>query len=175
MVQWFGILVALHIVARLFFGFIISPMIVPIAEDFPDVANRNLFIFCIAVDLFLAIMFAKIETSFADYQKELKAAIKSPEFSIFRFYKEKHLIDHLTKIGIFAIFQIPFTISFALQGLVLTEPTMLESFYIMDAGAYAITNSALLGFILNPLILGAIFAGIYLIALLLIKRDKDNF
>ncbi|MBE6611955.1 MAG: hypothetical protein E7632_05645 [Ruminococcaceae bacterium] len=176
LIKWFGILVVVHIISFFLFDFLLSGLILPMVEDeMTQTAYLLLYIYSIILHLVTAILYVKAETNFVEYQKSLKAAIKSPDFSLLRFYQENHLTDHLLRIAVFAIAQLPFTVSYALQGFVLDQMTMLECMFVMDVGAYALCGSVILGFLLNTLTFAIIHAGTYLVNLALFKRDSDNF
>ena len=61
-----------------------------------------------------------------------------------------------------------------LVGLFLYAPIFLSKFYIMDAGFYLMTGSALLGFLLNTLLFGAIYTVIRLLFILLTKKNMEK-
>ena len=71
---------------------------------------------------------------------------------------------------IFTVFQIPFAIFYGSFRLSLFAMTGFEKFYIMDAGAYVMTNSAILGFLLNSLLFGIIYLSVRLASLVLLKK-----
>jgi len=101
-----------------------------------------------------------------------RSASEKPGFSIIGYYKEHHLRSHLLRLALYTVYQLPFLISFAAQGFVHTNMTLLESAYIYDVGAYVLTNSAILGLFLNVLCFALLHAGIYLLNLVLTRREE---
>ena len=72
------------------------------------------------------------------------------------------------------MFQIPFLIFYAAFGMSLTQPLVFETFYVMDAGSYLLTGSAILGVLLNTLVFALIYTGIRLLFVFITKKDVEQ-
>jgi hypothetical protein len=174
-VKWFGILIAANLVANLAYILLISRIIEPMWEDAPPAAGRTLLLFGVVFQVIMILFHTKIESSFVSYRDDLYAAMKEPGFSIIGYYVKNYLTDHLIKAGMFALFSLPLTASVAAQGLDFTQPTILELYYIMSTGAYAVAGNAFVGFILNALLFAVLFVGLSFGTLYLTKRDKEVY
>ena len=173
-IKFFAILIAAHVAALLLFDLLLYQLFIP-ADDYIEdynTVNRNLFIYTQCITIALSALMARMEMSFSDYRKALRAAAKTPEFSIIGYYKENHLHAHLLRLALYTVYQIPFLISFAVQGFVHTNMTLLETAYIYDAGAYVMTGSVILGLLLNVICFAVLHAGVYLGSLLLTRREE---
>ncbi len=173
--QWFGILIAAHLIVRLVYGLLFASDIAITSEYDLAAANRSLFIFCTVAQTVFSVICIKIDKMFSDYEKDFNEAMNAPSFSIIGYYKKNYLSEHLIKIAIFAVFQLPFTLFFAFWGYSYTEPFILETLYQMDAGAYVFTGSPILGFILNTVIFGVIYIATATAFLWLEKRSAERF
>ncbi|MBQ8551597.1 MAG: hypothetical protein IJ428_02150 [Clostridia bacterium] len=173
-VKWFVVLIGAHLIARLVFGFLFASDLAMNEEWEPQKAYRSLFNLCIIMQLVFAIIYAKVRAYFVDNKTLLKAEMKNPDFSLFGFYKERYLKELIVKLVMFAVFQLPFTIFFAVWGLSIGAPTIIETFYIINAGAYALTGSAILGFIINTVIFSVIFIAVEWLFLLIDKRNAKQ-
>ena len=173
-VQLLGILMLLHLIAMLFFGLFFSNSISHLSEDDPARANSTIFVFNIVfISVFVAVL-AKLETSFADFRRELKDELKSPGFSLIKYWKKHHFRDTIMILILFAVFQIPFVIFYSIWGMALQYPTLFEQLYIVDAGSYLLTNSAVFGILINMVIFGALYFSVKFIFLVITKKDVEN-
>ena len=175
LLRWLGVLLASHFVVNLLFSLIFFRIIVQMWEDYPDAGNRTLFFFGAAIYLIIAIFNARVESSSYEYQDGLHEAMKQPGFSLIGYYKRNLLKNKLEPIVLSALLQLPLVISYALIGLKLDELTKLERFYIMDAGAYAVTHNPILGLLLNILVFAALLILTSFIALVSAKRDWEQY
>ena len=107
-----------------------------------------------------AFMINRLETSFADYKRNLKNAIKAESFSPIRYYQRSLLKEKLIKVATIAVFHIPFAIFYQIFGLSLTETTGFEQFYILDAGFYGVAGSSIIGFLMASVITAVIYFAI---------------
>ena len=173
LVRWAGIIVLFRIAASLIFAFFISGQVNTALhyEEFAAAEKIHLW-YQIGIVLLFSLIYALTERSIGDVQNEFKHLIKSPDFKILDYYKQRYLKEHLFKTALYTVFQLPLTLSVALQGYVVQQRTMLEKMFSMDSGAYAVTNSALLGLLLNPIIFGVIFMGTYIVVLAVKKRTE---
>ena len=174
LIKWFVILAAAHVVALLLFDLILYQLFIP-ADDYIEdynAVNRNLFIYTQCITIAVSMLMARFEMSYADYRKNLRHAAAEPGFSLIGYYKEKHLRPHLLRLALYTVYQLPFLISYAAQGFVHTNMTLLETAYIYDVGAYVLTGSAILGLLLNVVCFAVLHAGLYLFNLLLTRREE---
>ena len=176
LMKWFGVLIVVHLASFFLFDSVLSSLIVPMAND-GMTGTGYVWLLCyeLLIHIAIAIMFMNVETSFSDYQKRLKDAIKTPEFSIISFWKENHLIDLLLRLSVYIIYQIPFIISFAAQGFVLDRMTFLECLFVMDAGIYAIRGNVFLGLLLSAAMFFILHAAAYIVSIVQFRRDEANF
>ena len=72
------------------------------------------------------------------------------------------------------VFQLPLVISVAVQGFMLTHTTVLERLFIMDAATFSITQSAILGWLINAVIFAEVIIAYDALFLILGKRDIEN-
>jgi hypothetical protein len=99
----------------------------------------------------------KLETSYADFDRNLKNAMKSEGFAFLGYYKSNFLNDHLIKASVMTGIHIPFAVFYQVLGFSLTETTGFEQFYILDAGFYGVAGSSVLGFLLCAITVTAIW------------------
>ncbi len=171
-IQWLGLIALMHAIAMAFYVCIMSAQILQMTNDAPLRAKMALLGFNAVFDILFLCYRSKVDTSYIDYRKAMKDDVKAGTFSLKSHFDVK---EHAIRIGIFAAFQLPFVIIFALtKDLFLYVPIFFSKFYIMDAGFYLATGSALLGFLLNTLLFGAIYTVIKLLFILLTKRNMEK-
>ena len=173
-IRWLGILIIAHIASMIISLIFISNFVPEMAEETPEKAKTVILIFDIVMFALLSAIYSYTETSYIAYRKSIKEMLKDNSFSLVKHFKKDYLKEHLIEIGIFMVTQIPFVIFFAIWGFELQYPTAFEKFYIMDAGAYAFTNSAMLGWLLNTLLFGIVFTLFRLFAIYLTKRSVEK-
>ncbi len=173
LVHWAGIIVLFRIIAAGVFALFLSGQVNTAIyyEEFSAAERIHLF-YQFAIIIIFSIFYAFTERSRGEVQNEFKQLIKSPDFKILDHYKQNYLKEHLLKTALYTVFQLPLTVSVALQGYVVQSRTLLERAFPMDSGAYAVTNSALLGLLLNPIIFGVIFMGTYITVLAIKQRTE---
>lgn len=169
-INWFGILIAAHVGGLILFALFLSNSLTAIAEDEPNTVSLSIFVFNVAFQIFFAALFVNLETTFVEYRRKMRESLRTNNFTTFEYFKQTHLKEDMIKLAVFAVFQIPFIIFFASFKLSLFAMTGLERFYIMDAGAYVITNSAFLGFLLNTALFSVIYLSVRLASLSLLKK-----
>ena len=176
MVKWFGILLLAHFLAMLVFGIILSTSVTQmvVEDELLGRAKRTVFIYDLVVFVIASIVYSSIEVSFNEHKKMIKDAVREEGFDFREFLKATYLKDHLIRLGIYAAFQIPYLIFFAVWGAEFQYPTTFEQFYIMDTGAYALTGIAILGFLINILVFGTVFTLTRLLFIFLTKRDQEK-
>ncbi len=176
-VRWVGLLLLAHLVAMLIFGLTVSQAVATMLMDIEDYsarAYRTIFIYDTVFLLIFTLVFSRIGASYYEYRKTLREAIKQENFSAFKFYKQTRLKEHLVKVGIFAAFQLPFTVFFACWGLDVVNITGFEQFYILEAGSYAMTGSWILGFLLSVAVFALIHLGLNFALILINKRTMER-
>lgn len=169
-INWFGILIAAHVGGMIIFMLFLSNSLTAIAEDEPNTVSLSIFLFNIAFQIFFSVLFVNLETTFVEYRRKMREALRENRFSTVEYFKQRHLKEDIIKLVIFTVFQIPFAIFYGSFRLSLFAMTGFEKFYIMDAGAYVMTNSAILGFLLNSLLFGIIYLSVRLASLVLLKK-----
>ena len=174
LIAWIGILIAVHIIAMIIFGIIFSNSVASMSEQDAVQANLTVLIFNIVFYSLFSIFYFKVETSYIDYRRTLKEALKTEDFSLLNFLINKDLKEHIIMLGIFAVFQLPFVIFYSILGMSLVYTTIFEQFFIMDAGSYLLTDSSLLGVILNTVIFGIVFTLSKLLFNVICKRDIEK-
>ena len=175
MVKWVGFLILAHIVSMIIFGLFISNSIVAMIEDeMVTRAKTVMMIFNVASFIVLSVVYSKIEASFVEYRNPIKERVKSGEFSVLQYFKEVYLREHLISMSLYAAFQIPFCVFYAILGLDFKYPTVFEQFYIMNAGPYFGTASAILGVLLNALLFGLIFTVVRILFIAITQKDVQK-
>ena len=170
-VKWFGALILAHFVAMILFGIALSGSLAYMIVELPKRAKLILLIYNLAFDAIFVLLYSRLETTSVAYRKSMKEAIRAGDFSIINYFKTDLLREHIVKIAVFMAIQLPLVIFFANFGFVLQLATTFEEFYILDAASYLITNSALLGWILNTVLFAIVFT---LVRLLLLHRTKKE-
>jgi len=174
-VKWLGVVIIAHFVVRFIFSLLFAKDMMITEEWEPQKAYRSLLNLCILLQLAFAVIYTWFESYFKDKETFIKEKLKEqPELMLLTLFKQNYLKDNLIKVAVFGLFQIPFTLLYALFGISLKNPTFLLSFYILDAGTYAATGSILLGFILNPLIFGIFFILCQYISLVIAHRNMKQ-
>jgi hypothetical protein len=172
--RWFGILIIAHVVSMIISLIFISNFVPEMAEETPEKAKTVILIFDIVMFALLSAIYSYTETSYIAYRKSVKEMLRDNSFSVIRHFKKDYLKAHLIEIGIFMVSQIPFVIFFAIWGFELQYPTAFEKFYIMDVGSFALTNSAILGWLLNTLLFGVVYTLFRILAIYLTKRSVEK-
>ena len=172
---WYAILIVVHITARLLFITVEKMDFAIMAHDTPASADRVLFVFDLAVLVLTCVIYVRTEHSYVDFHRNYKEAVRRPDFSYIAFYKERFLPERLTMLIVYTVFQLPLVISVAVQGFMLTHTTVLERLFIMDAAMFSITQSALLGWLLNAVIFAVVITVTDLAFMIIGKRNIEEF
>ena len=173
-VRWFIILAIVHLISMILAYITISSSMPYIVEEAPHRVIPLVLSFNIIFDAVFVLIYTKIETSYIDYRKSIKEMLKSGEFSLLDHFKKVYLKEHLIETLLFFIFQLPFVIFFAIWGVELQYPTTFEQFYFMDIGCYALTGSAIFGWLLNTLMFGGIFTLLRIFIIHLTKKSVEK-
>ena len=162
-VNWLGVIILLHLAAMLLFGLFMASSVESIAKDAPGEAYSAVLVYDIVIYTAFALLYRKLETSYSDYRRNIKNALKGHDFSWSKYYKENFLKIDLIRYCVLVAIQLPFALFYQILGLSLTAITPVERFYIIDAGAYGITGSSILGFLLNSVLLAVIYFAVNII------------
>ena len=157
-VKWAGLSVLIHLGAMLLFGMVFSPTLEKLEEDGAIASAHQSALWC-SVLLFsiFSLFFFKISSTFADYKRELKEAMKEDGFSLIGYYKKHFFREDAWKMAIFAAFQIPFMIFFAVAGVSYLYSTSIDMFYVLEAGFYGVCGNPFLGLLLCSVTFSVIF------------------
>ena len=173
--KWLGILIATHAVALCLFSILLEDMAIQLTNDFPDDPNKPKIPLLIFDLVFIPLFFGaygRILSPIPPSEKSLlKKQGREETVSILSHWKEYYLKNTVCAVAMFATLQIPFVIFFANFGFSFTQSIILDRFYFLDAGFYAMTNSALLGWLLCTLFFALCCVLSRLIAILLATRQ----
>ena len=89
-INWIGILIAAHLAAMIAFSIFLSGSLTIIAEDEPHTVNRSIFIFDIIFHIFFSVLVINIETSFVEYRRKMREAIRENNFTTIEYFKQRH-------------------------------------------------------------------------------------
>lgn len=173
-VQWLGMIILAHLAAMLIFGLFMASSVTAVAKDDPQYAYKTVIIFDIIFYAVFILLVNRLETSYSDYYRNLKNAIKGEGFRIVSYYKSNFLKEHIIRSALLLAFHIPFAIFYKLMGLSLTATTGFEKFYILDAGFYGAAGSSLLGLLLEALILTALLFAVNIISILIAYYNQKR-
>lgn len=168
-VKWSGLLLLAHIVSWFIYDMALASTVVSLLAEGDLTAVAIVIIYDVIFDAAFVTLCLKFKLSYdnIDIGKEIKENVRSNDFSVIDYFKTNMLKEHLIKIGVVALFQIPLVIFYAAF-------KMLLSFYAMDWSGYLLCGSALLGWLLSTLIFAIVFTAVVLIFLLLTKKDVQN-
>ena len=172
LVKWLGLIIVMHIVAMIIFGMMFSSMVAQMMEYELAVTRGKLTMLGFDILFFLIFMIitVKSEMSFLEYRRELKNAINDESFSSLSYYKNNFLKEHILKLVILIVFQLPLTLFYNFFGYMFDQITGFEQFYALDAGAYVLTESSILGLLVNILIFGVLIFVSWWTVFLLTKK-----
>ena len=178
-VQWLGIVILAHLAAMLIFGIVLAGSVESLERESPKEAYEAIMIFDVIFYIAFVILVSKLETSYADYRRNLKNAIKEEGFTILGYYKKNFFREQLVKAAVLAGFHIPFAVFYQILGLSMTEATVFEQFYILDAGFYGVAGSSILGFLLETAVITAIWFAVNGLILMVLyyqqRKDQISF
>ena len=125
----------------------------------------------IALAVIKGYMFAR---NHGDERRAFIDASRNDGFSMKEYFK-KFIPEHAVYIGLYVLTQLVFCGFFAAFGFKYVASqggTVLERFHIADAGFYLLTNSALLGLLLNIICMTAILCAARLLVLWKWQKEK---
>ena len=129
------------------------------------------FVSMIILAVVNAVMFARNN---GDERRALVEASRADGFSIIRYF-DRFIPSYIVYIGLYVLTQLIFCGFFAAFGfryVASTGGTVLERYHIADAGFYLLTNSALLGLLLNIIVMTALLVGARLFVLWRWQKEK---
>ena len=174
--KWLALLIAVHIIALVLYSMALEDMTFQLANDFPDEPNKPkipLLIFdLVFIPLFFTLYGRILSPISSEERSIIKKSMREGSFSLLSHWKAQHLKNTVCATSMFALIQVPFVIFFANFGFSFTVSIILDRFYFLDAGFYAITNSALPGWLLCTLFFAACFVATRLIPILLTSREE---
>ena len=109
-----------------------------------------------------------------DARRALVEASREEGFSLMKYFK-KFIPLHIVYVGIYVLTQLIFCGFFAAFGFrynAATGGTLIERFHVADSGFYLLTNSALLGLLLNIIVMTALLCGGRLLVLWVWQKEK---
>lgn len=118
-----------------------------------------------------AVMFARNN---GDERRALVDASREDGFSMLEYFK-KFIPVNIVHMGLYVLTQLIFCGFFAAFGfryVASTGGTVLERFHVADAGFYLLTNNALLGLLLNIIVMAGLLLGTRLFVLWRWQKEK---
>ena len=157
-VRWAGLVVLIHIGALIVFGIFFSSTLQRLEDnELIALAHRNALLGDVVLWTVFSVFYFKITSTFADYKRLLKDAMKEDGFSVFGYYKRQYLREDIWKMAILSAFQIPFMAFFAMAGISYLYSTPIDKFYMLEAGFYGMSGSSILGLLISTVIFSVIF------------------
>jgi hypothetical protein len=174
-VKWVLSLLLFHFVGFLLYSFLIGNIVRSLYYMDENLGATHGVLIAFQCLYWLLIAFWAVfrgEMTYADVQRNIKNAAKEEGFSAMRYFTITFVKDWVWKTAAFIIFQLPFTAFFAGFGLALDEGmTIIEKFYMANAGFYAATGSALVGLLLSAVYFFVIMVAVnYISYQLILKR-----
>ena len=168
MIKWTGLVAVAHLIAMIVFGLFISSSLARLEyNDLIEAAHVRTFFFSVIIEILLCVLYLKITSSFSEHVRNMKNAMKEEGFSVFSYYKKNYFKKDMFRMAVVALFQLPFTAFYALAGISYLHSSIIDRFYIIDGGYYAISDNSIVGIILGTVIFGAIF---FLLRLLFLRK-----
>ena len=152
--KWLLILLLAHLLCMLLYGMILKGTTYDLAYDYPDdlsVPSMLTWIFGAAFTVLFVFGIQRFDGLSPSDKSELKKARREGSFSAPLQWRKRYLGELLTSSGLLLVLQIPFAAFFAKYGFSFLESVLLERFFILEAGAYLLTGSVLLGILFNLL------------------------
>ena len=106
-------------------------------------------------------------------KSEIRKAHREGSFSPLSFWKQHYLAELLTATVLCFLLQLPFMGFFGKYGFSFMETTLIERFYVIDAGPYLVTGSALTGLLISTLWLTLWLFAVRLLSILLTAHGED--
>ena len=177
LLKWLGILVLAHLVCMLLYNMILSNTTYDLAYDFPDdlsTPNMLTWIFGAAFAVVLTLVLQRFDPLSSVCRTEIQKSMREGSFSVLSYWRTRYGGEFAAAMGLFVLMQLPFVSFFSSYGFSFMETTPLEYFFVMDAGAYLVTGSAVMGLLLNTLWLGLWLLVVRLFPILLKSRSSES-
>ncbi len=174
---WFVLLIVWRLVTMFVWSLFFGSTVQDEADfDVGTKASATVTIFTSFVSMIIlavvnAVMFARNN---GDERRALVEASRADGFSIIRYF-DRFIPSYIVYIGLYVLTQLIFCGFFAAFGfryVASTGGTVLERYHIADAGFYLLTNSALLGLLLNIIVMTALLVGARLFVLWRWQRER---
>lgn len=172
LLKWILSLTIIHVLVGTVFWMILFERLADYVDDGRlDIVNTVIFIFGIMWQILFAAYYNFTMSREVDFKTPIKNALKEGTFDFWQYYRDNLLRVSIYKIALFGVYQLPVTITYPFLNIAFVVYTITGKIYIMDAGAYAVTNSALLGLIVNLLIFGGVFIVTQIFSLYLAQKE----
>lgn len=174
--KWLGILLAVHIVGMILYGMLLANTTYDMAFDFPDdLSTPNLltWVFGGTITVAFVLMLQRFDSLPQTTKSEIRKAHREGSFSPLSFWKQHYLAELLTATVLCFLLQLPFMGFFGKYGFSFMETTLIERFYVIDAGPYLVTGSALTGLLISTLWLTLWLFAVRLLSILLTAHGED--
>ena len=175
-VKWAGLMFLTHIGTMIVFAIFMSSGLARLEEnDLIHTAHTNALLTDIVIWTIFSIFYFKISSTFTDYRRAVKESMNENRFSILSCYKKNFLREDIWKMAILAAFQLPFMAFFAIAEVSYLASTIIDRFYILEAGFYGTSGSALAGWLICTVTYAVIFFIFRIIFLATTARSIKNF
>ncbi len=168
--KWLGLWLLAHVIGQLLFGMILGPAASQ-REYFEPETLHITYVSTLIFDAAYLVVFVLIQNRILSMppsvRNEIRQAAKEPGFSPLRTWRKLYLRDTLYAVILFSVLQLPFLFFFSKFGLSFSEAIFMDKFYLMDAGFYLVTQSAVLGWLLSSFYFALV---LFLFHLLSVRR-----
>ena len=175
-IKWLFVLLVFHLISFLIYSLLFAPPIRQMygMDDDRARAYATVLLFqCIFWAIMAIFWVVRWHMSYSDVRRNILAAAKEEGFSSFRYFCGIYLKDWAWRTAFYAILQLPLAILFANVGLALDDSmTVIEKFFIADAGFYGVTGSWFFGLLLSSLYFYAVMTAVTLIKYFRILKNK---
>ena len=174
--KWIGLLLIVHFIGFLIYAILIDKIIKDlILDEMLSTAKNFMLCVSIAFQFLFCIYYSFRRSQYVDYKMNLKSAMKEKDFSVNRYFLSAYGKENKRRIIIFAVFQIPFAVFYAIFGYSFLYLTRFEMFYALESGLYAKIGMWPVAFILNILLFSLLFLGFQYLFLYIKSLDiKKN-
>ena len=175
-VKWAGLMAIVHIGAWIVFAIFISSTLSKYEDnELIGLAHQCALIYDVILWSLFSLFYFKITSTFADFSRELKNAMKEEGFSLISYYKSRYLREDLWRMAIIAAFQLPFVVFYAILGISYLASTPIEQFYALEIGFYGVSGSAILGLVLSTVVFAVIYLAFRFLFLLITVRSIKKY
>lgn len=172
LVSWFLTSIIVHIFGTLVYLVAIYKIVTDYINDqYFYNAYTLIFLFGCIFQIGFYIYHTCMTFTESENKTVIKKSIKEGTFTVLGHFKERYLKMTIYKVAIFSIFQLPVIICFPFFGINLQIFSFIGGFNIIEAGAYAVSGSIFLGYLINVLVSVISYTLIQIIAIYLIQKD----